>query len=53
MSLSRGDAYDFLEAVSAHDVSLLTSSMDASIKSHVMGFRTEKSRLSRKKVEIK
>ena len=53
MSLSRGDAYDFLEAVSAHDESLLTSSIDASIESHVMGLRTEKSRLSRKIVEIK
>lgn len=44
---------DFLEAVSAHDESLLTSSIDASIESHVMGFRAEKSRLSRKKVEVK
>lgn len=44
---------DFLEAVSAHDESKLTSSIDASIESHVMGFRAEKSRLSNKKVSMK
>ena len=43
---------DFLEAVSSHDESKLTSSIDASIESHVMGFRAEKSRLSHKKVKV-
>ena len=43
---------DFLEAVSSHDESRLTSTIDASIESHVMGFRAEKSRLSKKKVEV-
>ena len=43
---------DFLEAVDAHDESKLTSNIDASIESHVMGFRAEKSRLSHKKVKV-
>lgn len=43
---------DFLEAVSSHDESKLTSNIDASIESHVMGFRAEKSRLSQKKVKV-
>ena len=43
---------DFLEAVDAHDESRLTSNIDASIESHVMGFRAEKSRLSNKKVIV-
>ncbi|MDY6183282.1 MAG: gfo/Idh/MocA family oxidoreductase, partial [Candidatus Cryptobacteroides sp.] len=43
---------DFLEAVSSHDESKLTSNIDASIESHVMGFRAEKSRLSHKKVKV-
>ena len=34
------------------DGSKLTSDIDASIESHVMGFRAEKSRLSHKKVEV-
>ena len=44
---------DFLEAVSWQDASRLTSDIDASIESHVMGFRAEKSRLSRKKVAVR
>ena len=43
---------DFVEAVSAHDESKLTSTIDASVESHVMGFRAEKSRLSNKKVKV-
>ena len=30
----------------------LTSTIDASVESHVMGFRAEKSRLSNKKVKV-
>lgn len=43
---------DFLEAVAAHDENKLTSNIEASIESHVMGFRAEKSRLSMKKVKV-
>ena len=43
---------DFLEAVSWQDADRLTSSIDASIESHVMGFRSEKSRLSNKKYKL-
>ncbi len=44
---------DFVRAVSAQDASLLSSTIDVSIESHVMGFMAEKSRKSNKKVEIK
>ena len=37
---------DFLKAVDAHDESLLSSSLAASVESHVMGFACERSRLS-------
>ena len=43
---------DFLRAVSAHDESLLSSTIDVSIESHVMGFMAEKSRKSMKKVKV-
>lgn len=43
---------DFVEAVSYQDPSRLTSTIDASVESHVMGFRAEKSRLSKKKVKV-
>lgn len=43
---------DFIEAVSWQDASKLTSTIDASIESHIMGFRAEKSRLSSKKVKV-
>lgn len=36
---------DFLSAVSNEDPSLLTSTIDASVESHLMGFAAEKSRL--------
>lgn len=45
-------ACDFVEAVSWQDASKLTSTIDASIESHIMGFRAEKSRLSRKKMSL-
>ena len=44
---------DFLRAVSAQDEKLLSSTIDVSIESHVMGFMAEKSRKSNKKVSIK
>ena len=43
---------DFLRAVAAQDEKLLTSTIDVSIESHVMGFMAEKSRKSNKKVKI-
>ena len=43
---------DFVKAVSAQDSSLLSSSIDQSVESHIMGFCAEKSRLSMKKVKI-
>lgn len=43
---------DFVRAVSAQDERLLSSSVDVSIESHVMGFMAEKSRKSMKKVKI-
>jgi predicted dehydrogenase len=36
---------DFLAAVDAQDPTLLTSTIDASVESHLMGFEAEKSRL--------
>ena len=44
---------DFVEAVSSGDESRLTSTIDASVESHLMGFCAEKSRLSHKKIEVK
>ena len=46
-------ACDFIEAVSWQDGSKLTSNVDASVESHIMGFRAEKSRLSMKKMTVK
>ncbi len=43
---------DFLRAVSAQDEKLLSSTIDVSIESHVMGFMAEKSRKSMKKMKI-
>lgn len=43
---------DWLEAVSSQDQGKLTSTIDASIESHVMGFRAERSRLSHKKMKV-
>jgi hypothetical protein len=44
---------DFVQAVSQQNASLLTSTIDESIESHVMGFMAEKSRLSGKVMEVK
>ena len=44
---------DFIEAVALQDPDKLSSSIDASIESHIMGFAAEKSRKSMKKVKVK
>lgn len=44
---------DWVTAVSKQDASLLTSTIDASVESHIMGFMAEKSRLGNKTVEVK
>jgi hypothetical protein len=44
---------DWIQAVSQQNVSLLTSTIDASIESHVMGFAAEQSRKENKSVAIK
>ena len=43
---------DFLRAVSAQDQKLLSSTIDVSIESHLMGFMAEKSRKSMKKMKM-
>ena len=40
-----GLVHDFLQAVSQQDPSLLTSTLEASMESHLMGFKAEESRL--------
>ena len=44
---------DFIEAVALQDPTRLSSSIDASIESHVMGFAAERSRKSNKKAIVK
>jgi len=44
---------DWVAAVSAQNETLLTSTIDASIESHIMGFAAEKSRLNKKTIPIK
>ena len=44
---------NWIEAISKNDASLLTSTIDASIESHLMGFAAEQSRKENKVVEIK
>ena len=44
---------DFIEAVVLNDPTRLSSSIDASIESHVMGFAAERSRKSNKKAKVK
>jgi hypothetical protein len=44
---------DWIKAVAAHDPALLTSTIDASIESHVMGFMAEESRKTNKVMPIK
>ena len=43
---------DFLRAVDAHDEALLSSSLAASVESHVMGFACERSRFSGRKEPV-
>jgi hypothetical protein len=44
---------DWLSAISKQDPTLLTSTIDASIESHLMGFMAEKSRKNIKVMEVK
>ena len=44
---------DFIEAVALQDPGRLSSSIDASIESHIIGFAAEKSRKSNKKAKVK
>ena len=45
-----GLVHDFLQAVSQQDPTLLTSTIEASMESHLMGFKAEESRLDGGKV---
>ena len=47
-----GIVKDFVLAVSKQDQSLLSSSIDISVDSHVMGFLAEKSRLKNKRIDL-
>lgn len=44
---------DWIKAVKEQDPDLLTSTIDASVESHVMGFMAEKSRLNKKMMPVK
>lgn len=46
-------AADWVQAVAQHNPALLTSTIDQSIESHVMGFMAEKSRLENKVMPVK
>ena len=46
-------AKDFVQAVSQQNTALLTSTIDASIESHIMGFMAEESRKNGRVMEIK
>ena len=46
-------AHDFVQAVSQQNPKLLTSTIDESIESHIMGFMAEESRKTNKVMEIK
>jgi hypothetical protein len=43
---------DFVQAVSKQDHSLLVSTISESMESHIMGFKAEESRISKKPVKI-
>lgn len=45
-------AANWIQAVAKHDASLLTSSIDQSIESHIMGFMAEESRINKKVMDI-
>ena len=47
-----GIVKDFVLAVANQDASYLTSSIDLSIESHVMGFEAEHSRVLKKRIEL-
>ncbi len=47
-----GLAHDFVQAVSRQDPTLLTSTIDASMESHLMGFKAEESRLTGKTLAV-
>ena len=44
---------DWINAVSQHNPALLTSTIEASIESHIMGFMAEESRKKKKVMEVK
>jgi predicted dehydrogenase len=43
---------DWIRAIKKQDPDLLTSTIDASIESHIMGFKAEKSRLKKQMIEM-
>ena len=45
-------ASNWVQAVAKHDASLLTSTIDQSIESHVMGFMAEESRMNKKVMDV-
>ena len=45
-------AANWVQAVARHDASVLTSTIDQSIESHVMGFMAEESRMNKKVMDI-
>jgi predicted dehydrogenase len=47
-----GLVHDFIQAVSQRNPALLTSTIEASMESHLMGFKAEESRLTGKTVNI-
>lgn len=47
-----GVVKDFVLAVANNDASYLTSTIDLSIESHVMGFEAERSRLLKKRIDL-
>jgi len=48
-----GLVHDFVQAVSQYDPTLLTSTIEASMESHLMGFKAEESRLTGRVAEVK
>jgi predicted dehydrogenase len=48
-----GLAHDFVQAVSQQDPALLTSTIEASMESHLIGFRAEESRLTGRTLDVK
>ena len=47
-----GLVHDFVRAVQSHDPMKLTSSIDESAESHLMGYKAEESRFSQKTMEV-